>query len=145
MSLKSVLNSIVIEPFTFFMALGFAVILVPLEQLQQDKICLVHFDQTSDYCLEMSKSPTSDIKLNILTFTSYFGMKVALVDSLPAIIWCLLIGSVCDRYPRTKKYFMIMTALSVFIRNALLLLNVIFFNQWGMSIHMVKLFKLLFV
>lgn len=131
MSRKSLLSSIVIEPYTFFMALGFAVTLVPLDQLQQDKICLIQYDEQPDYCIGLSKLQTSEIKLGILTSTSYFGMKVSLIETLPAIIWCLMVGSVCDRFPKTRKYFMIMTAVSVVIRNSLLILNLVFFDTWG--------------
>lgn len=127
----SILNSIVIEPYMFLVALSFAITLIPSDQLQQDKICLYQYNQSADYCLGLSKSPTTPIKIAILASSNVFSLKLALIDSLPAIVWCLLVGSVCDRFPKTRKYFMILTSTSVLIKNTLVLLNLIFFDSWG--------------
>ena len=131
LAIVSGIKSTVIEPYMFFMTLGFAVTLVPLDQLQQDKICLTQYHQSSDYCINFSKSPTSVTKLAILASSSLFSMKVSIIDTLPAIFWCLMIGSVCDRFPKTRKYFMILTAVSVILRDVLVLFNLIFFDTWG--------------
>ena len=62
--------------------------LVPLEQLQQDKICVNEFNQTIDFCLQLSESPTSDMKLAILVRSNHFSQFTSMFDWIPALMWC---------------------------------------------------------
>lgn len=125
------LKSLVIEPYIFLMGVSIATSLVPLEQMQQDKVCRIEFNQTIEYCLKLSESATSDMKIAILARSNNFNQFKAILDAVPSIIWCLVAGSVSDRYPKTRKPFMVATALSGLLRDGLLLLNLVYFNTWG--------------
>ena len=132
MSFTPWIKSIVIEPYLFLMSLTIGMSLVPLEQLQQDKICLIEFNQTVEYCLTMSESVTSDVKLGILARSNTVSQFKAFIDAFPGVIWCLIVGSICDRFPKTRKPFMIATVCSGLVRDSVLLLNLINFYSWGM-------------
>ena len=125
------MKSIVIEPYIFLMCLTIGMSFVPLEQLQQDKICVNEFNQTIDFCLKLSESPTSDMKLAILVRSNKFAQFASMFNWIPALMWCLIVGSICDRYPNTRKPFMIATVFSGLLRDAVLILNVINFYNWG--------------
>lgn len=131
-------KSITIEPYMFFMILSFIVSEVPIDQLQQDKICLYQYNQKIDYCLELSKLPTSDVKIFVLSANNSFNVNVTIINAITSIIWCLLIGSICDRFPKSQKYFMIMTSVSAIIWNIFLLFNTVYFDSFGMSILLVS-------
>lgn len=125
------IKTIVIEPYIFLMSMTIGMSLLPLEQLQQDKICRIEFNQTLDYCLKMSESSTSEVKLAILARSNNFGQFKTIIDAVPGMFWCLIAGSVADRYPKTRKPFMIATALSGLVRDSALLLNLFNFYNWG--------------
>lgn len=131
MAFPSWLKSLVIEPYLFLMGISIATSLVPLEQLQQDKVCRIEFNQTIEYCLKLSESATSDTKLAILARSNNFNQFKAIIDAIPSMLWCLVAGSFSDRYPRTRKPFMVATVLSGLVRDGLLILNLINFNNWG--------------
>ena len=131
MAVPSWLKSLVIEPYIFLMGMSIAASFVPLEQMQQDKVCRNEFNQTIEYCLKLSESPTSDMKLAILARSNNFNQFKAILDAIPSMLWCLVAGSFSDRYPKTRKPFMIATVLSALVRDGLLILNLINFNNWG--------------
>lgn len=131
-------KSIIVEPYMFFMILSFIILEVPIDQLQQDKICLYQYNQTIDYCLKLSKLPTSDIKIAVLSANNSFNINATIINTITSIIWCLLIGSVCDRFPKSQKYFMIMTSVCAITMNIFLLFNTVYFDSFGMSILLVS-------
>lgn len=131
MAVPSWMKSIVIEPYIFLMGLTIGMSIVPIAQLQQDKICRNEFNQTVDYCIQLSESSTSEMKLAILARSNDFTQVNTIIGTVPAMLWCLIAGSLCDRYPRTRKPFLIATVVSGLVRDSALILNLINFNNWG--------------
>ena len=99
---------------------------------------MYQYNQTIGYCLELSKLPTSDVKIAVLSANNSFNINATIINAITSIIWCLLIGSICDRFPKSQKYFMIITSVSAIIMNIFLLFNTIYFDSFGMSILLVS-------
>lgn len=113
------------------MTISFAITTIAMDQLVQDKICLLDYQQSIQECITLSESKSNPFKLPVLADRNTFNFKYSLLDMIPATIWTLLIGSICDSFPRTKKYFLISTSGSIMIENTLVLINLIFFNEMG--------------
>ena len=119
------------EPYVFFMVLSYSVCSIPVEQLQQDKICLQQLNQSIDYCLLASKSEATSIKLSILSQSNMLTLYSTTMETITGIVWCLLTGAICDKHRSLRKIFMVLAPFSLLVGNMLKFINVIFYNQLG--------------
>ena len=128
--LRKIRNYVTIEPYIFFMALSYS---GPIEQMQQDKLCLQTFRQSIDYCLNVSESKTSEMKLSILSQSNTLSLYATITYTTFGVIWCLLIGCLCDKHVKLRKPFLIMAAGSFLFENILGMFQVVFFNELGIK------------
>ena len=128
--LRKIQNYVTIEPYIFFMVLAYS---APIEQLQQDKLCIQRFHQSIDYCLNVSESKTSEMKLAILSQSNTLSLYATIIYTTFGVIWCLLIGCLCDKHVKLRKPFLIMAPGSILFGNILGMFQVVFFNELGIK------------
>lgn len=126
------LREIKVEPYMFFMMMSLSISMVTVQQLIQDKMCKIYHHETDEFCRNLGKSPDSPTKSKILSNLVTFNVIQTILDSLPGIIWALMIGSLCDKYIHGRKIIMILASLSSLIKMVLLILNSLYFSSWGM-------------
>ena len=134
-----VLKEIRVEPFMLFLQLSVAVSGITIQQLIQDKLCIQKYHQSVEFCRNLGTSEDSPEKSKILSSLVTFNMIQTILDSLPGIIWALMIGSLCDNYINGRKIIMFLASLSGLIKNFLLIMNTFYFNDWSLEVLMVCL------
>jgi len=130
MKLLDFIKLLRVEPLIFLFCLQNGLKQIPTTQLLQDKICRFWYNQTHEFCLGMAQMPIVEhsYRCQILTDTAVFSTYQSLLMTIPALLWCLFIGSWVDRYTRGRKIIMIITSLAAIIETLLFLHSSIKFN-----------------
>lgn len=106
----------------------------PTTQLAQDKICKFKYNQSDEYCIQLSKvdlgseKDSQHLKNLILTESAQFSLYATLVSTLPSLFLCLVLGSWCDNYIDGRKILMIVGSVGVAIETIITLFFAIQFN-----------------
>ncbi|XP_054158171.1 uncharacterized protein LOC128956477 [Oppia nitens] len=117
---------------------------ITTNQLIQDKICLNRYNQSVDYCVDISKVTTTTtatgaqainatsvvvaIKDSILGDLARFNIYTVNISTLPAFFYVLFIGSWTDSYVHGRKLVLLLSSLSYIGMFAGLLFNSIYFD-----------------
>ena len=121
-----------VEPFIFFHMFATSASEVIQSQLIQDKICVLEFNQTNDYCMELHEldmnSNKSETQSQILVRLTHLNLYTTLINTFPVLIWSLFIGSWCDKYIHGRKILMCFAAIGSILDMILLMINAFFFT-----------------
>ena len=123
-----------IEPFAFLFVLGNALQDISSSQLIQDKICLIKYNQTPDFCIGVSElkntgePAANNTKSLILSDLAQFNIYSNLLGSLPSFFYVLFIGSWSDSYIHGRKISLLLGTLGYIGQFAILLMNAIKFE-----------------
>ena len=121
-----------VEPFIFLHLFAMTASQVTQSQLIQDKICVLEFNQTNHYCMNLHQldpnSNQSDTQSQILVRLTELNLYITLINKLPVLIWSLFIGSWCDKYIHGRKILMCFAAIGSIIDIILFMINSFFFN-----------------
>ena len=121
-----------VEPFIFFYMFATSASEVIQSQLIQDKICVLEFNQTNDYCMELHEldmnSNKSKTQSQILVRLTHLNLYTTLINTFPVLIWSLFIGSWCDKYIHGRKVLMCFAAIGSILDMILLMINAFSFN-----------------
>ena len=121
-----------VEPFIFLNVFATAASQITQSQLIQDKICVLEFNQTSDYCMNFNdlemNSNESDIRSQILVRLTNLNLYTTLIYTFPVLIWSLFVGSWSDKYIHGRKILICFAAIGLILDMILLMLNAFFFN-----------------
>lgn len=102
-----------VEPYIFLSFLSMMIVITPLTQLKQDKICRLKFNRTIDECRNLSKlNPTStdgslDFKSQILIESAELSNYYTIINTLPTLLWVVVLGPWIDRYVKARKLIII--------------------------------------
>lgn len=130
-----------IEPFVVLFIMSSALSDITTQQLVQDKICLGKYNQTTDYCIGISRLKTSGIgngdeedntKNKILSDLAQFYIYTTIIGSLPSFFYVLFIGSWTDNYIHGRKITLLLGTLGYIGLFGTLLFNAINF-QFGIQ------------
>ncbi|XP_071526054.1 probable peptidoglycan muropeptide transporter SLC46 isoform X2 [Panulirus ornatus] len=93
-----VIFSMAVEPVMLLDGLGYSVMIVFVENLQMDKICLVNLNLTSEMCANLSHYPEENIKMQ--QAFSMFGMYNGIIMAFLPLFFILFMGAWSDKYGR---------------------------------------------
>ena len=114
-----------VEPYMFLSILSFMLIMTPLSQLKQDKICRLKYNRTVDECINLAKlNPTTedgsiDFKSAILSESAQLSNYYTMISTLPTFLWVLILGPWIDKYVKGRKIIVIASNLGTIISMAL--------------------------
>ena len=121
-----------VEPFIFFHMFAITASQVTQSQLIQDKICVLEFNQTNDYCMNLNQldmnSNQLDTQSKILVRLTQLNLYTTFINTFPVLIWSLFIGSWCDKYIHGRKILMCFAAIGSILDMILLMINAFSFN-----------------
>ena len=128
-----IIKQLRVEPFIFFHLFARSASQVIQSQLIQDKICVLEFNQTNHYCMDLHQldpnSNQSDTQSQILVRLTNLNLYTTFINTFPVLIWSLFIGSWCDKYIHGRKILMCFAAIGSIIDMILLMTNAFFFNM----------------
>lgn len=84
--LINAIKSLKVEPFLFLILFGWSVSSIVTQQLIQDKICLLEYNQTPEFCMTLSDADANNdanrenVKSKILSDLVTFNMKNSFVS-----------------------------------------------------------------
>ena len=118
-----------VEPFMFLLLFAGAVSSVTLPLLVQDKICVLEFKQSNDYCINLNKLDSNDdIQSEILVLSTKFSLYSTIIGMIPSVLWSVFIGSWCDKYIHGRKVLFCATALGGMLDITLVMINAYYFD-----------------
>ena len=118
-----------VEPFMFLLLFAGAVSNVTLSLLVQDKICVLEFKQSNDYCINLNKLDSNDdIQSEILVLSTKFSLYSTIIGMIPSVLWSVFIGSWCDKYIHGRKVLLCATALGGMLDTILVMINAYYFD-----------------
>ena len=108
------------EPFLFASGIFISLKVVCLQLLIQDKLCLNQYGQSREFCSNLSTSVDSLIKNQIIGKASYYMTIVIMIQTLPGVLWSLVIGIGCDKFIKGRQIFMLLSIVSGIIDSILM-------------------------
>ena len=107
----SIINSLKIEPFVLIFVMSANVSEIARVQLIQDKICLNNYNQSRDFCIDLSKirdtnddpDYSDETKNKILADVAKLSTYIQIISTLPAFFYILFIGPFLDRYINGRR------------------------------------------
>ncbi|XP_054156950.1 thymic stromal cotransporter homolog, partial [Oppia nitens] len=105
---------------------------VPVEQLVEDKYCLITYGLNRTYCLNLPTMNDTDdylhMKSQILGDATQYTLYGTLILTIPSIVAALFVGSWTDKYAGAKKILMIAGALNGIAEAVILMFNIYFYD-----------------
>ncbi|KAK7069065.1 hypothetical protein SK128_028337, partial [Halocaridina rubra] len=95
---KAFFRTISVEPVMLLDGMAFSNMVVLVETLQMDKVCLIHLNQTREVCDNISEY--DDIKKATTTKVSEFAMYNGIILAVIPLFFILFMGAWSDRYGR---------------------------------------------
>lgn len=96
--LSAFFKTMSVEPVMLLDGMAFSNMVVLVETLQMDKVCLVHLNQTKEVCGNLSEH--KDIKAAITTKVSEFAMYNGIILAIIPLFFILFMGAWSDKYGR---------------------------------------------
>ncbi|CAG2105249.1 unnamed protein product [Medioppia subpectinata] len=88
---------------------------------------------SADYCTKLPSmtgaEDTLHIKSDVLTDSTNFNIYYFVLNTVPAVLTIMFIGSWCDTYIKAKKTLLIVGAMACLCESVILILNDYFFDQ----------------
>ena len=130
--LKILILSFRIEPMGFLFVLSINLSSITSAQLIQDKFCRNNYNMSRQFCIELEGADTAedDIINNLLADVATYSSYIAIISTLPGIMFMLFFGSWLDHYIHARKITLCFSMLAYASWFALMLLNAIYFD-WG--------------
>ena len=127
--LVNLIKQLRVEPFMFLHMFAGAVSSVTQSLLIQDKICVLEFKQSNDYCINLNKLSSDDeIQSEILVLSTTFSLYSTIISMVPCVLWSMFIGSWCDKYIHGRKVLFCATALGAMLDMILVMINAYYFD-----------------
>lgn len=124
-----ILVTLKIEPFIFLFVSSSSISDITATQLIQDKICLLKYNRSAEYCAQISDeksvSDADSDKTKILADLAQYIIYRTIIGSLPSILFSIFIGSWIDKYIHGRKILLCFGCLGYTAQYAILLLNAI--------------------
>lgn len=98
LKLRSILSGLTVEPVMLLDGLAYSVVIVFMENLQMDKICLVNLNLTSEVCNNLSNYNEKNIEMQ--QYFSVFGMYNGIITAFIPLFFILFMGAWSDKYGR---------------------------------------------
>lgn len=98
LKLRAILSSVAVEPVMLLDGLGYSVMIVFVENLQMDKICMVNLNLTAEVCNNLSQYEEENIKMQ--QYFSVFGMYNGIIMAFIPLFFILFMGAWSDKYGR---------------------------------------------
>ena len=132
LSLKTIRNYVSLEPVTFAMSFGVALLLGAevTTDLLLHKICVHEFNYPESVCANLNK--TSEVFNEVQRRGNDFQMVTGWLGSGPAIIYSLFVGSLADDFG--YKPFLLGPLVGMLIGDIAMLLNCIFIDVFPLEI-----------
>nr|XP_045592749.1 proton-coupled folate transporter-like [Procambarus clarkii] len=94
----AVLGTISVEPIMLLDGLAYSNMVVLVENLQMDKVCLVNLNQTSEVCSNLTNY--KDVKDSMSKEVSVFAMYNGIITAVIPLFFILFMGAWSDKYGR---------------------------------------------
>lgn len=98
LKLRAILSVVAVEPVMLLDGLGYSIMIVYVENLQMDKICLVNLNLTAEVCGNLSSHPEENIAMQ--QNFSVFGMYNGIIMAFLPLFFILFMGAWSDKYGR---------------------------------------------
>lgn len=98
LKLRAILSVVAVEPVMLLDGLGYSIMIVYVENLQMDKICLVNLNLTAEVCGNLSNYPEENIAMQ--QYFSVFGMYNGIIMAFLPLFFILFMGAWSDKYGR---------------------------------------------
>nr|XP_053631145.1 proton-coupled folate transporter-like [Cherax quadricarinatus] len=92
------LSTLSVEPIMLLDGLAYSNMVVLVENLQMDKVCLVNLNQTQEVCSNLSNH--TDVKDSISKEVSVFAMYNGIITAVIPLFFILFMGAWSDKYGR---------------------------------------------
>ena len=97
-SIITFIASLTVEPIMMLDGLAYSVMVVFVEHLQMDKICLVNLNYTHEICENITVHEKENLELQ--QYFSYFGMYNGIIMAFLPLFFILFMGAWSDKYGR---------------------------------------------
>ncbi|XP_050727481.1 proton-coupled folate transporter-like isoform X2 [Eriocheir sinensis] len=98
LKLRAILSQVAVEPVMLLDGLAYSIMIVYVENLQMDKICLVNLNLTQEVCSNLSNHPDENIAMQ--QYFSVFGMYNGIIMAFLPLFFILFMGAWSDKYGR---------------------------------------------
>ncbi|XP_045130613.1 proton-coupled folate transporter-like isoform X2 [Portunus trituberculatus] len=98
LKLRAIFSVVAVEPVMLLDGLGYSIMIVYVENIQMDKICLVNLNLTQEVCGNLSSYPEENIAMQ--QYFSVFGMYNGIIMAFLPLFFILFMGAWSDKYGR---------------------------------------------
>lgn len=95
---QNISNNLTLEPVMLLDGLSYSIMIVAVENLQMDKICLVNLNYTQEVCGNLSAYPEENLEHQ--KAFSVFGMWYGVLTAILPLFFVLFVGAWSDKYGR---------------------------------------------
>ncbi|KAI1304986.1 hypothetical protein HDE_01721 [Halotydeus destructor] len=128
-SAKQLVKILTVEPFLFFIYLAITAKQDTYTQFYQDKVCLVNRQLSNEVCNFVSTSKDVQYledKTAIVNEANAIGAYQSLIQTVPAIIYAIMLAPWADKVKGARRSLMIATALGQILDSTIGIISVIY-------------------
>ncbi|CAG2176881.1 unnamed protein product, partial [Oppiella nova] len=129
---KELVRELKVEPFLFLYMFSYSLSSMSISQLIQDKLCLLTYGKSAQYCIEINSQEfdhsADPIKSAILADSGYIILYRMIISTIPCTIWSLFIGSWSDKYIQGRKIIMVFGCIGAILESVFLIINAAAFH-----------------